>query len=174
MKSDGTSLYLWSNSSYHKAGSNANIQLPFPPKQASSDQAPGQEVASMPSTKRDSSQKKPLCYHDVVKIVKGNFLGYYAIVTKLGDLSKLNEDDEVKINYLKSFGKWAVASNDLDSRMICELTYIDSTIDRRSRYTIKEYNIVILLIILHDFYFHLSILLCSFLFQEKLLHQCSS
>ena len=174
MKSDGTSLYLWSNFSYHKAGSNANIQLPFPPKQASSDQAPGQEVASMPSTKRDSSQKKPLCYHDVVKIVKGNFLGYYAIITKLGDLSKLNEDDEVKINYLKSFGKWAVASNDLDSRMICELTYIDSTIDRRSRYTIKEYNIVILLIILHDFYFHLSILLCSFLFQEKLLHQCSS
>ena len=107
-------------------------------KHPTSDQAPDQAVASMPSTKRDSSQKKPLCYHDVVKIVKGNFLGYYAIITKLGDLSKLNEDDEVKINYLKSFGKWAVASNDLDSRMICELTYIDSTIDRRSRYTIKE------------------------------------
>ena len=132
-------LYLWSNSSYHKAGTNANIQLPLPPKQASSDQAPDQGVASLSSTERDSSQKKPLCYHDVVKIVKGNFLGYYAIITELGDLSKLNDDDEVEINYLKkSFGKWAVVNNNLDSRIICELTYIDSTIDGRSRYTIKE------------------------------------
>ena len=65
------------------------------------------KVASMSFTKRDSSQKKPLCYHDVVKMVKGNFLRYYAIITALGDLSKLN-DDEVEINYLKkSFGKWA-------------------------------------------------------------------
>ena len=96
------------------------------------------KVASMSFTKRDSSQKKPLCYHDVVKMVKGNFLGYYAIITALGDLSKLNDDDEVEINYLKkSFGKWAVVNNDLDSRT-CELTYIDSTIDGRSRYTIKE------------------------------------
>ena len=100
----------------------ANIQLPLPPKQASSDQAPDQEVASTSSTERDSSQKKPLCYHDVVKIVKGNFLGYYAIIAELGDLSKLNDDDEVEINYLKkSFGKWAVVNNDLDFRMICEL-----------------------------------------------------
>ena len=59
---------------------------PLPPKQASSGQAPDQEVASMLSTERDSSQKKPLCYHDVVKIVKWNFLGYYAIITELGDL----------------------------------------------------------------------------------------
>ena len=93
----------------------------------------------MSSTKRDSSQKKPLCYHDVVKIVYGNFLGYYAIITELGDLGKLNNDDEVEINYLrKSFGKWAVISNDLDSRMICKLTYIDLTMDGRSRYTIQE------------------------------------
>ena len=100
----------------------ANIQLPLPPKQASSDQAPDQEVASTSSTERDFSQKKPLCYHDV-KIVKGNSLGYYAIIAKLGDLCKLNDDDdEVEINYLKkSFGKWAVVNNDLDSRMICEL-----------------------------------------------------
>ena len=86
MKSDGTSSHLWSNSSYHKTGTNAYIQLPLPPKQASSGQAPDQEVASMLSTERDSSQKKPLCYHDVVKIVKWNFLGYYAIITELGDL----------------------------------------------------------------------------------------
>ena len=93
----------------------------------------------MSSTKRESRQKKPLCYHDVAKIVKGNFLRYYAVITELGDLSKLNDDDEVEINYLnKSFGKWAAINNDLDSRMICQLTYIDSTIDGRSRYTIKE------------------------------------
>ena len=139
MKSDGTSSYLRSNSSYHKAGTNVNIQLPFPPKQASSDQAPDQEVASMSSTERESRQKKPFCYHDALKIVKGNFLGYYAIIAELGGLSKLNDDDEIEINCLnKSFGKWATVNNDLDSRMIYQLTYIDSTIDGRSRYTIKE------------------------------------
>ena len=30
MKSDGTSSYLWSNSSYHQSGTKANIQLPLP------------------------------------------------------------------------------------------------------------------------------------------------
>ena len=93
----------------------------------------------MSSTERESRQKKPLCYHDVLKIVKGNFLGYYAIIAELGDFSKLNDDDEIEINYLnKSFGKWAAVNNDLDSRMICQPTYIDSTIDERSSYTIKE------------------------------------
>ena len=93
----------------------------------------------MSSAERDSSQKEPLCYHDVVKIVKGNFLGYYAIITELGDLSKFSDDDKVELNYLKkSFGKWAVINNDLDSRMLCELPYINSTIDGRSRYTFKE------------------------------------
>ena len=42
-----------------------------------------------------------MCYYDVVKTVKGNFLGYYAIITELNDLSKLNDDDEAEINYLK-------------------------------------------------------------------------
>ena len=37
MKSDCTNSYLWPNSSYHKAGTNGNIWLPLPPKQASSD-----------------------------------------------------------------------------------------------------------------------------------------
>ena len=93
----------------------------------------------MSSAERDSSQKEPLCYHDVVKIVKGNFLGYYAIITELGDLSKFSDDDKVELNYLKkSFGKWAVINNDLDSRMLRELPYINSTIDGRSRYTFKE------------------------------------
>ena len=139
MNSDCRISYLWSNSSYRKAGTNAKIQLPLSPKQASSDQAPDQEVASMSSNGRDSSQKKLLCYHDVVKIVKRNFLGYYAIINELGDLNKLNDDNKVEINYLnKSFQKWVVVNNDLDSRMICELTYIDSAIDGRSRYAIKE------------------------------------
>ena len=93
----------------------------------------------MSTTERDSTQEKRLCYYDVVKIVKGNFLGYYAIITELNDLSKLNDDDEAEINYLKKpFEKWAVVNDDLGSRMICELTYIDWTIDGRSRYTINE------------------------------------
>ena len=44
------------------------------------------------------------------------------MIIELGDLSKLNDDNEVEINYLKkSFGKWVIVENDLDSRIICEL-----------------------------------------------------
>ena len=65
---------------------------------------------------------KPLNYHDVVKVVKGKYLGYYAIITQLGDFGNLDDEDEVEINYLKkSFEKSVIVEKDLDSRMICEL-----------------------------------------------------
>ena len=65
---------------------------------------------------------------------------YYAIITQLGDLGKLDDEDEVEINYLKkSFEKWVIVEKDLDSRMICELEYVDAAIkDCRSRYSIKQ------------------------------------
>ena len=48
-------------------------------------------------------------YHDVVKAVRGIFIEFYAIVTEVSDTSRMNELDELEINYLKkSFGNWIV------------------------------------------------------------------
>ena len=83
--------------------------------------------------------KNPLSYHDVVKITKGNFTGFYAIVRETGDLNNLSDHDEVEINYLKpSFGKWVVNTNDLDSRETGDLVHVSATIDGRSRYSITD------------------------------------
>ena len=55
-------------------------------------------------------------YHDVVKVVRGNFIGFHAFVTETSDTNRMNELDELEINYLKrSFGKWAVNENNLRS-----------------------------------------------------------
>ena len=70
--------------------------------------------------------KKPLKYHR-----------FYSIITELCDLSELDED-EVDINYLKSYGKWVIIEKDLDSRMICELKYVKTAIGDRSRFTLTE------------------------------------
>ena len=84
--------------------------------------------------------KNPLSYHDVAKVTKRNFAGFYAIVTETGDLNNLSYHDEVEINYLKpSFGKWVVNTNDHDSREIGDLVHVSTTIDGRSRYSITEY-----------------------------------
>lgn len=49
----------------------------------------------------DNDSIDTLTYHDVVKVAKGNFIGYYAIVFETGDLKGFAEDDETEINYLK-------------------------------------------------------------------------
>ena len=116
----GVSKILWSNYSYHQSGSKANIQIP-----PSQNQACDQD-AIMSSNKDVSIVKKPLKYP-----------GFYAIITELGDLSELDED-EVDINYSKLFGKWVIIEKDLDSRMICELKYVETAIDDRSCFTITE------------------------------------
>ena len=83
----GISKILWSNYSYHKSGSKANIQIPPPQNQASD------QDTTMSLNKDLSIVKKPLKYP-----------GFYAIIPELGDLSELDED-EVDINYLKSYVK---------------------------------------------------------------------
>lgn len=139
MKSNGKTSYFWTNSSYHKSGSQPNIQIPPPQNQASEKSNSHGDANSNISNKIISTGKNPLSYHDVVKVVKGNYLGYYAIITELGDLSNLDDDDEVEINYLKkSFGKWVIIEKDLDSRMICELKHVNAVIDGRSHYSITE------------------------------------
>ena len=132
MKTDGINSHFWSNSLYHNAGTEANIQLPILSKQ--------QKICNRVDQKnKKASILKPLSYHDVVKVINGAFLGYYAIVTEVGDLSQLDDDDEIEINYLKkSYGKWVINKNDLDSRMLSDLAFTNSTVDGRSRYTIIE------------------------------------
>ena len=51
----------------------------------------------------------------------------------------MNKLDELEINYLKrSFGKWVVNKNDLDSNEIKGLIQVRAHVDERSRYTIIE------------------------------------
>ena len=48
-----------------------------------------------------------------MKVVKSNYLGKYAIISELHDLSKFKSDDEVEINCLKNLlGKWVVVEKD--------------------------------------------------------------
>ena len=89
-------------------------------------------------TKPQPCAEKPFSYHDV-RITKGNFTGYYAVITETGNFGDKDVKDEVEINYLKkSFSKWVVAEKDLDSRKIGEIIHVKATIDGRSRYTIFE------------------------------------
>ena len=49
----------------------------------------------------------------------------------------MNELDELEINYLKrSFGKWVVNENDLDSRENKDLIRVRAHVNGRSQYTI--------------------------------------
>ena len=64
-------------------------------------------------------QEENFSYHDVVKIAKEKFAGYYAIITETTEkMQIMTQQDEVEVNYLKkSFGMWVVNENDYDSRL---------------------------------------------------------
>ena len=99
MHSDSVNSHLWFNSFYYNDAEPASISLP---KQVEF----GIVATGTAPTKPQPWAEKPFSYHDVVRITKGNFTGYYAIITETGDLSKKDVEDEVKINYLKkSFSK---------------------------------------------------------------------
>ena len=45
----------------------------------------------------------------LLKMLETTLLFFYAIVTKTSDINRMNELDELEINYLKrSFGEWVV------------------------------------------------------------------
>lgn len=70
---------------------------------------------------------------DCVKINKGDFLGLYALI-----LEK-SYGDEWEIQYFeKSYGKWVLKKNDLDSRAESEMIKVVGQIDNRERYTFCE------------------------------------
>ena len=130
MLSDGVNSHLWLHSSYYNDSEQASIRLP--------NQVPSGTFTTKP-TKPQLSTEKPFSYHDVVRIRKGNFYGYYAIITETGDLSVKDVKDEVETNYLKkSFSKWVVSENDLDSREIGDFNHVEATNDGRSCYTVIQ------------------------------------
>ena len=135
MASDGKNTFMWPNAAYQKID---------PPTITIPNSVEGSMEKSDDSTQEtsdimDFNTAHVFSYHDVVKVVKGNYSGYYAVITEPSDLSMLRDDDEVEINYLKmSFQKWIVNENDLDSRELSELIHVRADIDGRSRYTIYE------------------------------------
>jgi len=67
------------------------------------------------------------------------YLGFYGIITELGNLDEIDEEGEVEINYLKKiYVRGVTIEKYLDSRMICELKYIEAAIDGRSSLTIRN------------------------------------
>ena len=127
ISSNGKTTHLWPNSKHEK--SDNKPQISFGNASARSGAA---EVATLTKDTKFS-------HHDAVKVVRGNFIGFYAIVTETSDTNRMHELDELEINYLKrSFGKWVVNENDLDSREIKDLIRVWAHVDGRSRYTIIE------------------------------------
>ena len=96
---NGQSTHLWLNSLY-QLSNEPNISL------GNHIESESFESEKSPTTPAVSTV---FSYHDVVKVVKGNFIGFYAIVTETADTSKMSTQDELEINYLKkSFGKWII------------------------------------------------------------------
>ena len=94
ISSNGETTYLWLNSKHEKSDNKPQISL----GNASAESV----VAEVATLTKDTK----FSYHDVVKVVRGNFVGFYAIVTETSDTNRMNELDELEINYLKkSFGK---------------------------------------------------------------------
>ena len=71
MHSDSVDSYLWLNSSYYNDAEPGSISLP---KQVAS----GIESTGTAPTKPQPYAENPFSYHDVVRITKGNLIGYYA------------------------------------------------------------------------------------------------
>ena len=93
MFSDGKVSHLWRNSAFHRSSgslvivpSGHNLEI---------------EGTLSNAHQYDNDSTDTLTYHDVVKVAKGNFIGYYATVFETGDLKGFAEDDETEINYLK-------------------------------------------------------------------------
>ena len=113
------------SSGFQKAGNTPDIELT----------RTDLETGATPDTDLviNSNTSTPLGYHDIVKIVSGPFLGYYAVVT---DKDIKNHDkDEIIINYLRESGdKLTLIPNHLDSRPVKDMEKITAKIDGTSRY----------------------------------------
>ena len=73
---------MWVNSKHEKSDNTPQVSLGN-----SSAESVVAEVATLTKDTKFS-------YHDVVKVVRGNFIGFYVIVTEESDTSRMNELDE--------------------------------------------------------------------------------
>ena len=114
ISSNGETTHLWLNSKNEKSLGNASAEI---------------VVAGVATLTKDTK----FSYHVVFKTSKANFIGFSAIVTETNDTNRVNEIDELEINYLKrSFGKWVINENNLDSREIKDLIRVRAHADGRS------------------------------------------
>ena len=114
ISSNGETTHLRLNSKNEKSLGNASAEI---------------VVAGVATLTKDTK----FSYHDVVKISRGNFIGFYAIVRETNDTNRMNELDKLEINYLRrSFGKSVINENDLDSREIKDLIRVRAHADGRS------------------------------------------
>ena len=114
ISSNGETTHLRLNSKNEKSLGNASAEI---------------VIAGVATLTKDTK----FSYHDVVKISRGNFIGFYAIVREANDTNRMNELDELEINYLRrSFGKWVINENDVDSREIKDLIRVRAHADGRS------------------------------------------
>ena len=87
---DGSKTQLWGNPAYHKMGVKADINT----ARNNHKHSDNDEMWHSQSVINDS----PLCYHDVVKIMRGNYHIYFAIINEEGEnLKNLEQNDEIEI-----------------------------------------------------------------------------
>ena len=120
--SNGATTHLWLNLKHEKSDNKPQTSL-------------GNASAESGLAKVSTLTKDTQFSQHIVKVVRGNFIVFYAIVTETSDTSRMKELDELKINYLKrSFGKQVVNGKDLDSGEIKELIRVKGHVDGSSQY----------------------------------------
>ena len=73
----GSKRQLWRKSAYHKMRVKADINIERKKhKHSDNDEMQHSQLVI---------DNLPLCYHDVVKIIRGNFDGYFAVITEEGE-----------------------------------------------------------------------------------------
>ena len=109
---------LWLNSKHKKSDNKPHI--------SSGNSIDESVVAEVATLTRDNK----FSYHNVVKAVRGIFIGFYAIVTETSDTNRMNELDEFEKSFLKNyFGKWIVNVNNLNSREIKDFIRVRAYVD---------------------------------------------
>ena len=93
---------MWLNSKHEKSDNKPQISLR---------NASAESIAGVATLTKDTK----FSYHDVVKIVRDNFIGFHTIVTEASDTNRMHELDALEVNYFKGpYGKLVVKENDLD------------------------------------------------------------
>ena len=83
---DGNNTQMWTNSALQNSGEIPDISFEI------------NENTLQSQPLDQTKHTEPLSYHDIVKVISGPYIGYYAVVTE----KQLNNlDDEIEINYLK-------------------------------------------------------------------------